>query len=102
MPSIDPQYANLHIFAEPKGHPTNTHAIGAFKTLMSSLSIPQGNLDKFVRFLPYDYTRQLPDPVVPPGLDRDLDLQHLSHFYSCLSQEGGEMANCVRSLIFVG
>jgi hypothetical protein len=100
--SSDPQFANLHIFAEPKKHTDSTHAIGAFKTLMSSLAIPEGTLDKFVSFNPCKYVRQLPDPIAPRGLRRDLDLQHLRDLSDCPSPEAGELANCLRALVFVG
>jgi hypothetical protein len=98
----NPHFSNLHIFAEPKGQPDTTHAINAFKVLMGSLVIPQGSLSGLVSFNTYPGVRQLPDAVVPPGLSRDPDLQHLHHFFPRLTGHGGELANCVRSLVIVG
>jgi hypothetical protein len=98
----DPNFVNLHIFAEPQHHTDSAHASAAFKTLMSSLTIPAGSLDTLVSFKSFVHARQLPDPIAPLGLRRDLDLQHLADIADCTSQMAGEMANCLRALVFVG
>ena len=89
LPSAtNPDYANLHIYAEPKKG-TAGHAVEAFKTLMDTINQP---LLKFRPF-PDRGMDKIPDTSIPGTAG--IDLLHLNE----LLDKAGEVANCVRAVV---
>jgi hypothetical protein len=84
-----PDYANLHIFAEPK-RADSQHAIGAFSTLMGTIGKSCLTFDPF----PDDDMSPIPDNNPPTGTSAALDLRHLANFF-----RAGETANCIRAVV---
>jgi hypothetical protein len=86
----DPTYSNLHIFAEPNQSVTSAHAIPAFDTLMAAIN---KTCLKFNDFSGTQMEAAKPDTSFD-GIDKDLDLYHLSHYL-----KAGETANCLRAVV---
>jgi hypothetical protein len=97
----DPTYANFHLYAEPFFHTDAGHAREAFHILMGSLATAQGNLGKLVRFNKSSYHRRIPATYLPPGVN-DIDLRHFADFNPSPLGHGGEVANCMNTIIFQG
>lgn len=97
--SLDPAYANLHIYGEPNqtGIPSS-HAVMAFKTMAQMLTDATGTtLDNYYIFDDYGMAnakpQALPNPTIPQGVAVSLELGQLA------SSRAGEVANCVSGII---
>jgi hypothetical protein len=79
-------YANLHIFAEPK-QGSMGHALNAFDTLMGTIN------QTLLKFKPFpEGLDKIPDNTIPGAAA--IDLLQLADLF-----KGGELANCVRAVV---
>ena len=94
-------FINLHIFAEPKVGVSSKHAIDAFARMMKIVLKNGTPQDQQYVFDDYQTSSNLglcSNDVITTGIDPTIDLLNLPRL-SAFS--GGEVANCVRTIIDV-
>jgi hypothetical protein len=100
-PSSDPDYADLHVFAEPGKRSVPHHAIHAFNKLTDMLMTSDGNVGDFLTFRCFDTMVDVPPTFKPPGIQSIPDLEHLADLRPHdRVTVGGEVANCVGIVSF--